>query len=57
MKFLRVQISDHLHQRLKALCDHQGELSNIVRKAVREYVTKEEIKLADTKTQKESPNA
>ena len=57
MKFLRVQITDALHQRLKALCDHQGELSNIVRKAVREYVTKEEIKLADTKTQKESPNA
>lgn len=44
MKNLRIQIDNTLHHRLKALCDHHGELSNLVRRAIRQYINSEEAK-------------
>lgn len=42
MKNLRIQLTDSLHQRLKNLCTHHGELSHLVRRAVRQLVTQME---------------
>ena len=53
VKFLRVQIQDKLHERLKALIDHHGDLSHHVRIAVREYVTRKEAEHADRSRDRE----
>lgn len=47
MKFVRVQITDSLHDRLKALTTHHGEYTFIIRKAIRAYVDQEETKRAN----------
>jgi len=39
MKFIRVQITDTLHTRLKALTTHHGEFSHLIRRAIKDYVT------------------
>jgi Fe-S cluster assembly iron-binding protein IscA len=60
MKFIRVQITDSMHTRLKALTSHHGEYTHMVRLAIREYVTKkeelnaklrQEVKPPDTKVE------
>ena len=49
MRFIRVQITDSLHTRLKALSTHHGEFTHLIRRAIREYVTKEEHLHAQTR--------
>ncbi len=45
MKRLTVILEDELHRRLKVLCSTRGtDMSEVLRKLVEDYVTKEEKK-------------
>lgn len=52
MKTITVQLEDTLHDRLKAICSHHGELSYFIRKGIRmivELKEQENLLLANTK--------
>ena len=52
MKTITVQLEDTLHDRLKAICSHHGELSYFIRKGIRlvvELREQENLILSNTK--------
>lgn len=42
MKNIRVELHDELYHRLRSLCDHHGEFSHFIRKAVTRFIIEEE---------------
>ena len=46
MKHIQVALADDLHKRFKIACVHEGkEMSEVVRKAIEDFVEKAEKKL------------
>jgi predicted DNA-binding protein len=46
MKHFNMKLSDELHKRFKIACAHEGkELSEVVRKAIEDFVARAEKKL------------
>ena len=48
MKTIRLQITEELHGRLKALCNHHGRQAHLLRRGVRLVCEEEERKLGMT---------
>lgn len=48
MKTIRLQITEELHGRLKALCHHHGRQAHLLRRGVRLVCEEEEKKLNPT---------
>ena len=54
MKTIRLQITEELHGRLKALCNHHGRQAHLLRRGVRLVCEEEEKKLGQSYTNTES---